>query len=170
MSSAGERRIVVGRVSGLFGVRGWVKVHSHTRPPDNLLGFGEVEVGAADGWQPLRVAECRRHGKTFIARFEGVEDRDQAAGLVGRDLAVRRRQLPGTEPGEVYWVDLIGLEVVNLRGERLGRVRELIETGADDVMVLDAERERLVPFARDRVVRQVDLEAGRILVDWELDY
>lgn len=170
MSAAGDRRIVVGRVSGLFGVRGWVKIQSHTRPADNLLDFEALEAGGEGDWRPLRMVEARRHGKTLIGRMEGYEDRDRAAELVGKDLAVRRHQLPETVPGELYWVDLIGLEVINLRGQRLGRVRELVETGAEDVLVLESDRERLVPFSRGRVVREVDLDAGRILVDWELDY
>jgi 16S rRNA processing protein RimM len=89
---------------------------------------------------------------------------------VGQELAVRRSQLPATGADEVYWVDLLGLAVVNIHGEDLGRVDHLLETGANDVLVVKGEKERLIPFARDSIVKEVDLRAGKILVDWERDY
>ena len=170
VSSRTDRRIVIGRVSGLSGVRGWVKLFSYTDPRANLLDFCDVELGHEGRWRPARLAEGRPHGKTLIGRFEGTEDRDQAAGLVGLEIAVRREQLPPAEQGDVYWADLVGLEVTNLRGESLGNVDHLIETGAHDVLVVTGDRERLIPFARPQVVIEIDQEHGRILVDWEKDY
>lgn len=170
MSSRAERRIVIGRVSGLFGVQGWVKLFSYTDPRSNLLRFGEVELGGADGWRAARLVEGRPHGKTLVGRFEGISDRDAASPLVGREIAIRRDQLPEEEAGEVYWTDLIGMEVVNVEGEPLGTVDHLLETGANDVLVLSGDRQRLIPFVRDSVVLEIDREAGRILVDWGEDY
>jgi len=170
VSSSADRRVVIGRISGLYGVLGWVKLFSYTDPMANLLEFRELQLGSGEDWRRAVLAESRRHGKTLVGRFDGVTDRDQAAGLVGKEIAVRRDQLPETEADEVYWTDLIGLAVVNIQGEPLGTVDRLLETGANDVLVLRGDRERLVPFVRGAVVKDIDQEAGRITVDWERDF
>ncbi len=166
----GQRRVILGQVSGLFGVRGWVKLWSFTDPVENLLGYGELELGQLGHWHAARLVEGRRHGEGLVGRFEGCEDRDQAALLVGAELAVPRERLPQAPPGEYYWADLEGLEVVTTTGVRLGRVEQMMATGANDVMVVCGERERLVPFVPGRFVERVDLEGGRIVVDWDPDF
>jgi 16S rRNA processing protein RimM len=166
----GQRRVILGQVSGLFGVRGWVKLWSFTDPVENLLGYGELELGQQGRWHAARLVEGRRHGEGLVGRFEGCEDRDQAALLVGAELAVPRERLPQAPPGEYYWADLEGLEVVTTTGVRLGRVEQMMATGANDVMVVCGERERLVPFVPGRFVERVDLEGGRIVVDWDPDF
>jgi len=165
-----DRRIAVGRVSGLYGVQGWVKLYSFTEPRDRLLEYEPLMLGKDEAWRPVKLAEGRVHGKGLVGRFEDITDRDQAAGLVGLELAVLRSQLPEAAADEVYWVDLMGLAVVNTQGESLGRVERLLETGANDVLVVKGDRERLIPFARGPIVKQVDLVAGTIVVDWEPDY
>lgn len=161
--------MVLGRVTGLFGVKGWVKVHSYTEPREAVLDYKSWLLASSDGWQPAEVAEGQRHGKTIIARLEGYEDRDQAAALVGTDIGVPREAMPDAGRGRYYWSDLEGLRVVHQDGRELGRVDQLLETGADDVMVVKGEQERLIPFVMDRVVLDVDLAAGVIRVDWEWD-
>jgi 16S rRNA processing protein RimM len=170
VSSSQDRRVRVGRISGLFGVKGWVKLYSYTEPREGLLEYDPLMLGENEDWRPVRLAEARVHGKGLIGLFEGIEDRDQAAALVGLELTVSRSQLPDMGSGEVYWVDLIGLAVDNVDGEALGTVERLLETGANDVLVVTGERERLIPFVRDQVVKEIDLAAGRIVVDWALDY
>ena len=147
-----------------------MKLYSFTEPRERLLEYEPLLLGRSGDWRTLRLVEGQTHGKGLIGRFEGVEDRDQAAAMVGMDLAVRRSQLPPTGSDEVYWVDLLGLVVVNTRGETLGTVNRLLETGANDVLVVIGDRERLIPFARDSIVKDVDLQGGTILVDWERDY
>ena len=168
MSAA--RRVIVGKVGGLYGVRGWVRLWSFTDPPENLLGYREVELGQEGGWAPARLAEARPHGESLVGRFEGIADRDAAAALVGAELAVRREALPPAGEGEYYWSDLVGLEVVNRQGVSLGRIREMMATGANDVMVVEGERERLLPFLPGHFVDEVDLAGGRVLVDWDPDF
>jgi 16S rRNA processing protein RimM len=162
--------IPVGRISGVYGVKGWVKVFSYTEPRDNITRYQPWYLDCGAGWQSRQVAESRRHGKGVIARLDGCADRDHALALMNCEIGVRREQLPATAPGEYYWNDLIGLEVVNQQGERFGRVDNLLETGANDVLVVQGERERLIPFVVDKVVTDVDLEAGVIRVDWDKDY
>ena len=161
--------VVLGRVSGVYGVKGWVRLYSYTDPRDAILGYEGLLENRGDDWQAVRVEEGKLHGKGVIARFAGIEDRDQAAAYIGADLAVRRGSLPEPSEGHYYWADLEGLEVVHRDGRVLGRVDYLIETGANDVLVVTGEREVLVPFVIGSVILDVDLSAGRIRVDWEWD-
>ena len=126
-------------------------------------------LGRNGVWRSATVAEGQRHGKSVILRLEGVDDRDQAAELIGTDIGADRSELPEPEDGHYYWSDLIGLSVIHRDGTDLGKVKEMLETGAHDVMVLEGEQERLVPFVKDEVVISVDLVEGQINVDWEWD-
>ena len=161
--------IVLGRISGLFGVKGWVKVYSYTDPREAVLNYDRWLLSGKDGWQEAVVAEGQRHGKTIIARIDGFDDRDQAASLIGSDIGVPRDDLPETDSGHYYWSDLEGLRVVQRDGTELGRVDYMLETGANDVMVVKGETERLIPFVLDKVILDVDLAKGEISVDWEWD-
>ena len=161
--------VVVGRVSGVYGVRGWCKVFSYTDPRDGILNYSPWLIQIGGQWQALKLEQGRAHGKGVVAQLEGYVDRDQVASLVGADIAIRREQLPATTQGQYYWSDLVGLRVVSTTGVELGIVDHIMATGANDVMVLTGERERLIPFVMDDVVRAVDLEQGVIEVDWHAD-
>lgn len=161
--------VVLGRISGLFGVKGWVKVYSYTEPRDAVLNYSRWLLSGKDGWREAAVAEGQRHGKTIIARLDGYVDRDQAAELVGTEIGVPREALPEPEDNQYYWSDLEGLRVVQRDGTELGEVAYFLETGANDVMVVKGEQERLIPFVMERVVLGVDLARGEIEVDWEWD-
>lgn len=159
---------MVGRISGLYGVRGWVKVFSETEPRANILTYHPWYLGA--GHRPWGLAEGRPHSKGLVARLAGCEDRDQAAAVVGLEIRIRRDQLPGPGADEFYWADLVGLSVETLEGKPLGRVGRVFATAANDVLVVDGERERLLPFLWDRVIKDVDLGLGRIRVDWDPEF
>jgi 16S rRNA processing protein RimM len=163
---APETRVIVGRVAGLYGVRGWVKVRSDTRPREGILNYNPWRMKLGGEWKEMRLAEGRAHGEGIIARLEGYTDRDRAGELIGAEIAVDRAQLPPARPGEYYWSDLVGLRVLTLDGTELGTVDHLLETGANDVLVVQGERERLLPWIGS-VVREVDLGAGVIRVDWD---
>ena len=162
--------VVLGRVAGVFGVRGWIKVFSHTEPKENILGYAAWYLGSEGGWREHRAREGKVHGKGLIARLQGCDDRDQAALLVGLEIAVPRSQLPAPAPGEYYWSDLEGLAVFTLEGRDLGAVSHLFGTGANDVLVVKGDRERLIPVLWDQVVHEVDLDKGVIRVDWDPDF
>ena len=153
----------------MFGVRGWVKIHSYTGPREAVLDYEGLLLGHEGDWQPANVAEGQRHGKTVVARIEGFDDRDEAAALIGKEIAVLRDALPETEDGHYYWQDLEGLKVLQSDGTKLGTVAYLLETGAHDVMVVKGDVERLIPFVSDEIVVDVDLAKGVIVVDWEWD-
>lgn len=162
--------LVVGRISGLYGVRGWVKVFSETEPRDNILGYSPWYLERGGQWRSAEAEAGRLHGKAVVAKLAGYDDRDQAAELIGTPIAVTRDQLPKLDEGEYYWTDLVGLEVVTVEGLELGTVDHLFETGSNDVLVVRGDRERLIPFTLGAVVTAVNLEAGRITVDWDPDF
>ena len=142
---------------------------SYTRPREAILDYDRWYLKRKGDWQAAAIREGKRHGKAVIAHIEGVDDRDEAAGLVDCDIAVERGALPAAEDGSYYWADLEGLQVVHRDGTELGRVAYLMETGANDVLVVQGDTERLIPFILDKVVLGVDLEQGVISVDWEWD-
>ncbi|MGA7800465.1 MAG: ribosome maturation factor RimM [Gammaproteobacteria bacterium] len=170
MASGPKDRVVIGQISGLYGVRGWVRVYSYTTPRTAILDLQPWMVRCGERWDRWALAEGRGHGKGVVVRLDGIDDRDAAAGLIGADIAVRREQLPSLGPGEYYWTDLEGLRVRTVDGRELGIVDHLFETGANDVIVVRGERERLIPFIKGQVVRRIDLGGGEIEVDWDPDF
>jgi 16S rRNA processing protein RimM len=160
---------VLGRVSGLFGVRGWVKVFSHTSPKENILNYPAWFLFREGEWREYKLKQGKTQGKGIVALLEGVDDRNQAAELTGADIAVRRDQLPEISPDEYYWSDLEGRRVVTETGIELGRVDHLFETGANDVMMVKGERDHLLPFI-GQVIKEVDLDGDLITVDWDPDF
>lgn len=167
-SQRDQKVVPLGYVSGTYGLQGWIKVHSWTSPREAILGYRPWLFGAEQ--QAVEVIEGRAQGKTIVARLPGINDAEQAQAWVGKEIAVPRAQLPEPAGQQWYWADLIGLEVVNTGGERLGRIEKMMETGANDVMVVAGEREMLLPFVPGVYVKSVDLEAGRVVVDWQQDY
>lgn len=160
----------IGRISGLYGVRGWVKVYSHTEPKENLLAYAPWLLRKGGEWREIQVLEGAIRGKGIIARLEGIEDRDEARRLMDTEIFIRRSQLPHPGEGEYYWADLIGLRVITAADIDLGRVEELMETGSNDVLVVKGERERLIPFILGQVVIDVDREQGVMRVDWDPEF
>ncbi len=164
-----EQRIVVGLVSGLFGTRGWVKIHSYTRPRSNIASYGDWYLRQGDTWLAYKPAETRVQGNGIVARLSGIDDRDVAAALVRSEIAVDRDALPLLADDEYYWSDLLGLRVLNLAGVELGVVRSLLENGAHDVLEVIGDTTRLIPFVRDVYIVKVERAAGLLHVDWHPD-
>ncbi|MDH5785622.1 MAG: ribosome maturation factor RimM [Chromatiales bacterium] len=163
--------IVVGRINGLHGVRGWVKVFSHTQPRENILSYRTWYLSRGGQWVATRVVNGRQQGKGIVAQLEGCDDRDAATALMESVVAIRREQLADTAPGEYYWADLQGLRVINAGGVELGVVDHLLETGANDVLVVhDDGTERLIPYVMGQFVLEVKLGEGTIRVDWDPDF
>jgi 16S rRNA processing protein RimM len=162
--------VVVGHVAGLYGVKGWFKVISYTEPRRNILDYQPWHLEQAGVIEPAGSLTGQIQGKSLVAHLAGIEDRDAAAGLVGANIFVNRDLFVQTEKDEYYWRDLEGLQVVNVEGVSLGVVESLLETGANDVLILRGERRRLIPFVVDDIVKRVDLDAAKIIVDWEPEF
>jgi 16S rRNA processing protein RimM len=166
--------ITMGRITGLYGVKGWVKVFSETEPREGIGKYSEWLVKRPHGWQRFAVESGRKQGKNVVVKLAGIDDRDMAATLSGCEIAVTRDQFVLAKPGEYYWLDLQGLKVVTIDGVELGIVDHLLETGANDVLVVREEnreaRERLIPYLPGQVVTDIDLQEKRMIVDWDLEF
>lgn len=160
--------VVLGRIGAPFGVQGWVKVTSYTTPPEGIVDFPSWELVRAGRSERRAVLDWKRAGRAVAVKLDGVTTREQAQTLNGTEVQVGRDQLPPAEPGEVYWHDLLGLEAVNVAGVPLGRIEQILELPAHPVLVLQGDRERLVPLVPERLAA-VDLAAGRVTLDWHPD-
>ncbi len=169
---AGEQRLVMlGRVTGAYGIQGWVKVHSETSPRDNIVRYSPWCLEQRGQRATHIVSAGRLQGKSVVAKLVGCDDRDAAEQLIGAYIQVQRGQLPEpSRPGEYYWADLIGLAVETTDGVSLGRIERLFETGANDVIVVQGERERLIPYVWGQMVREVDLDLGVMRVEWDPEF
>lgn len=173
MTVRSDGRVSLGRLGAPHGIKGWVKLHSHTQPKENILEYRQFYTPSGER---LEIDEIRVHGKGFIAHVVGYDTPEMSRALTGLDLSVDCDSLPALENGEYYWHELVGLIVTTIDGEELGRVGQMIETGANDVLVVVStdssidDRERLIPYLPDRVVRQVNVQAGTLLVDWQTDW
>lgn len=172
-----DKLIILGRVSSVYGVKGWVKIYSYTEPMDRILDYGQWMLSHDGQWSLVTVDKGRSHGKGMVAHFEGCEDREQAREYCGAEIAVPRDRLPELPEGEYYWFELEGQTVVTEQGVILGKVDYLMSAGSsNDVLVVkgDADsidrRERLIPYVPDLYVKDVDLDLGRILVDWDPEF
>jgi 16S rRNA processing protein RimM len=161
--------VVMGRVTAPHGVLGWLRVRTFTQAADGLAQYSQWWLGEQAGWAPWNVEAVQTHHQGLAAKLQGCDDRNTATSLVRLDIAVPREALPKIEPGEFYWADLIGLAVCNVEGEALGTVTSLLQTGANDVLVVTSDRERLIPFI-ESVIVDVDIEGARLKVDWASDY
>jgi 16S rRNA processing protein RimM len=165
----GHRKLVpLGYISGVHGVRGWVKIHSLTDPREAIFDYQPWLLGEA--LEEVRVIQGKRQGNRLVALLENAEGRDQAEALVNREISVYRDQLPEPAENQFYWTDLVGLEVLLEDGTALGTIRKLFATGANDVLVVQGDRERLIPFVLGQYVRRVDFDEGVVIVDWDPEF
>ena len=168
---------VLGKISGYYGVKGWVKIYSYTQPRENIVRYKALKIKLGRGqWQDIRLDSGKAHGKGVVAHFDGYDNREIAAGLIGAELAIYRSEFKTASKNEYYWADLIGLTAINLEDIELGQVKRLIETAANDVLIIspaqkeDSKVEILIPFVLEHYVKKVDLEANTITVDWPVSW
>jgi len=168
----------MGRVTAPFGVKGWIKIYALTAQTGNLCNYPVWWLRRDGDWREMNVVVAKVHGKMLVAQLAGIESREAAAALKGLEIGVPREQLPDAARDEFYWADLIGLRVVNTEQHELGRVVRIVQTGANDVLVVGGSgegnkrgeaREILIPFIAD-AIKKVDVAAGVIAVDWGRDY
>jgi 16S rRNA processing protein RimM len=165
--------VVMGRVTAPFGVKGWIKIYALTAQPGNLCDYPVWWLWRDGDWREAKVLAAKVHGKLLVAQLAGIDSREAAAALKSVEIGVPRGQLPAATQGEFYWADLIGLKVVNTEQHELGRVARIMQTGANDVLVVTdgetAALEILIPFIAD-AIKAVDVAAGVIAVDWGRNY
>lgn len=166
----------VGRITGAYGVKGWVKIHSQTEPPENLFHYQPWQLKTRHGVRAVELLNWRPQGKGYVAQVKGVDDRNQAEALCPVGIAVEKAVLPELEPGEFYWHQLQGCRVISLYGAQqtdLGTVKRILATGANDVLVVEGDQqsvdqqERLIPYVPEQFIEEIDLSQARIFVDWD---
>ena len=160
--------MVLGYVAAAHGINGWVRIHSLTEPREAIFEYQPWLLG--ESLQEVRLRQGQKHGNRLIALLDSADDRDQAEALVHRQIAVYRDQFPALAADEYYWTDLLGLSVRLEDGRVLGTIANMLATGANDVMVVRGERERLIPFVQGHYVKRVDLDARTVIVDWDPDF
>nr|WP_324259116.1 ribosome maturation factor RimM [Cellvibrio fontiphilus] len=177
--SAESNLVNVGRITAVYGVKGWVKVHSYTEPQENLFEYHPWFLKTKHGIKKIEIDDARPHGDAFVAHIVGVDDRDLAMQYTAADIAIERDLLPELDEGEYYWSQLEGLAVYSQfdgKRQRLGVVSKIMETGANDVLVVAGDigsidqRERLIPYVPGQFVLSIDLTAGEMQVDWDPEF
>lgn len=168
------KKLTLGKVGAVYGIKGWLKIHSFTDDPEAIFDYTPWSLNLGEKSQSANVTDWRKHNNGLIAKVAGIEDRDQAQSLVGYEISVRPEELPELPEGEFYWKDLMGMQVVTSNGYDLGVVSDMMETGANDVLVVKAnfndgfgKKERLIPYLLDQVVINVSQENKQIEVDWD---
>lgn len=162
--------VSVGKISGVFGVKGWVKVFSFTDARENILDYSPWLLRKGDETRLIKVLDGTVQGKSVLAQLDSVTDRDQAALLMGWEIFISPEQLPETAEGEYYWSELIGLKVATTHGVQLGLIDSLMETGANDIIIVHGEREHVIPFLQGQTIINIDLDIGIMVVDWDPDF
>jgi 16S rRNA processing protein RimM len=166
-----EKLVVMGRISAPFGIKGWIKIEPFTAATDSLVAYDRWWLGGDGNWQQHEVERAQAQGRSLVAKLKACDDRNEAVLFKGSQVVVAREALPAAGANEFYWADLIGLRVRNVEAQDLGEVTRILETGANEVLVVQGKggQERLIPFIAD-AIREVDLTAGVIRVDWGADY
>ncbi len=170
MGLVDSQLVPLGKVSGVLGLQGWIKVFSDTDPREGIIDYRQWILLKGDKQDTVVLEKGKRHGKGVVVKLEGINDRSAAELLIGRTIAVHRDELPKLAEDEHYWSDLIGLEVITTQGVVLGVVASLFATGANDVVVVKGERERLVPWIRGQVVIDINMDSRKLTVDWDPDF
>lgn len=173
MSHASDT-LVVGKIGAPYGVKGWVKITTYTHEQDGIFAYSPWLLGEVESGKEYVVDQWRTHNKGLVAKLVGVETRDDAESIKNLEISIKAEQLPQLAEDDFYWRELVGMQVVTEQGYSLGVVKELFETGANDVMLIKAnlndafgQKERMVPYLLDQVVKQVDRQAKTIKVDWD---
>ena len=169
-----ENQIILGKVGAVYGIKGWLRIHSFTDEPDAILDYFPWSLKLGNNTRTVDITDWRKHNKGLIVKVRGTDDRDDAQAFVGSEIFTNESSLPALPQGDYYWRDLIGMAVVTTKGYDLGVVSDMLETGANDVLVVKAnlndgfgKKERLIPYLLDQVVESVSMENKQICVDWD---
>lgn len=169
-----EDQITLGKVGAVYGIKGWLKIHSFTDEPEAILDYFPWSLKLGNKIQTVEITDWRKHNKGLIVKVAGIDDRDDAQALVGSEILTSEAALPELSQGDFYWRDLIGMSVVTNKGYDLGVVSDMMETGANDVLVVKAnlndgfsKKERLIPYLFEQVIESVSIENKQICVDWD---
>ncbi|HSW69841.1 MAG TPA: ribosome maturation factor RimM [Gammaproteobacteria bacterium] len=161
--------IIVGKIGSTYGIQGWLKIFSFTEITTGILDYNPWYLEEDNNWKPIQIKAGREHGKTIVVQLPGYNTPEQARALTGKKIAIKRSQLPALAKDEYYWSDLEGLMVINQHGQELGKVLYLMETGSNDVLVIENHgKEYAIPYLPGKIITSIDLAKQMIHVDWDL--
>ena len=162
------KKILVGKISNPHGIKGWVKVISFTDPIENILSYKKWTISDNETEKTYCLEDSRIQGNKIVIKLEGVNNRDDADLLKNLQIEINRSDLPELEENSYYWEDLVDFNVIDIKGNPVGKVDSLFRTGSNDVLVIiDETKERLlVPFIMEEVIKYVDLAKELISIDW----
>lgn len=164
-----EDKVILGRFGAVYGVRAWIKVNSYTQPIENILEYSEWQVQRHGSWETVTIEAGKIHGKGIVVKIHNIDDREQAKTYTNAQIAIDQQELPELNKTEYYWRDLIGMSVITKDGTPLGTVKNLLETGANDVLIVKDKRERMIPYTK-QVIQSIDREKKIITVDWDPEF
>jgi 16S rRNA processing protein RimM len=164
-----NKKLLVGKINGFFGLQGWVKVFSYTNPRTNILNYSPWSIKVDGNFQSIDITSGREQSKTIVAHIKGIDNREDSQKFIGQDIYINKEQLPELTQGEYYWHELIGFDVINKDEEQLGTVDYFVETGANDVLVVKGKKEYWIPYIEPFLV-SIDSKNNKILVDWDKDF
>ncbi len=174
MSEQHNEKMIVGKFGATYGIRGWLKLFSYTNEAENIFDYAPWFIKQGGQWQEIKLESWKRHNKGLVCKLEGIEEREPARLLTNFEIAINPDALPELPAEEIYWRDIIGMQIVTDKGYHLGEVVDMLATGSNDVMVVKAnlkdafgQKERLIPFLNEQVIKTIDQEAQRIEVDWD---
>lgn len=162
--------LIVGKIGSSYGIKGWLKIFSLSDEPEALIEYKNWYIKTKNGWEVLKTDARKQYGNHLIAHIVGIDDIDTAKQLTNKQIAILTSELPETDKHEFYWKDLEGLTVITKKGEKLGQIDHMMETGSNDVMVVSGDKRRLIPFVLNKIVLSVDLEKREMIVDWDPNY
>ncbi len=164
-----NKKLLIGKINGFFGIKGWVKIFSYTEPKVNILSYQPWWLFEDDSWKSYKILDGREQSKTIVVQLEGVNDRNQSQKFIGRDIYIDKSQLPELTDGQFYWHELTGFHVINLEKVELGKVDYLVDTGANHVLVVKGDKEHWIPYIEPFLV-SIEKDTKKIIVDWDENF
>ena len=165
-----QKLVVIGALGTPYGVKGWLHLYSATDPIENILAYSQFLAEVQQGFQARIVEKVKGHGANFVVKILGIDDRDQALLASASQIFVRRDELPPLIEGEYYWADLLGLQVINQHNCTLGIITSFCETGANDVFIVQGDKEHLIPYVPGEYVLSIDLVSKQVRVNWDVEF
>ncbi len=166
-----DKKIYLGKITGVHGVKGWLKIQSFSSPPENILNYPQWIINNQGEEDFYSIEKGRKQNNKIVVKLEKIDDRNTAESLINSKIQILRSDLPKLPNENYYWSDLVGLSVLNSEEKVIGKIESLIETGANDVMVIKTAKDKrvLVPFVMHEIIKEVNVELNYIKIDWLIE-
>lgn len=165
-----DKFILIGKVGAATGLLGELKIISFTESPEDIFEYDQWYIKKNNTWLAVTLDKSAKRGKYLVAKWLDCSDRNSAQQWTNCDIAIKRSQLPTLDQGQFYWVDLEEAIVKTMTGQELGRVKEVMETGANPVLIVEGKERILIPYVKEKIVKEVNIELGEIIVDWDISF